>query len=566
LSEGTAAPVFVLGLDGATRDLLGPLLEAGRLPNLKRLAAEGAAGPLLSTVPPTSPVAWSTFVTGKNPGKHGIYDFLEFSHQPLGGRVNSSRHVNGDTIWEIATRAGRRTAVAGVALTYPPRPHAGLQIGDFLSPPGVRDLSSDPALLEELERELGPYPPWCTASYHRGNEMEVLGRLRAFLDYHLSAIRFLLERSPWDLFCYNLIGVDRIHHELWHVFDESHPFRKGRQLAEEREALIDFFSAVDGAVGDLRRRLPSGGTLLVMSDHGNGAVTHYLNLNLWLLREGYIVLRPGARVRLKRWLFERGKNPAWAYRRLARLGFADLVQGRLQGGQLGWLDKLTDRLFLSRRDIDWPRTRAYAQGNYGQIFLNLRGRQPQGRVAPGEEAETLTGELRAKLLALVSPETGERLVSEVLLPREVYQGPLSGLAPDLRVTLRDPRHHTVGLFDFTSHKLLMRAFSMSGDHRPEGVLFAGGGPILAGSTPRAASLADLAPTILHLMGIPIPSDMDGRVLEEILSPAARRPPVYAQCAAAEPENGAAQAAVAGEPVSEAEEAQVRRRLKDLGYL
>ncbi len=561
--------VFVLGLDGAPETVLGPLLEAGEMPHLAALGAGGARGALLSTTPPTSPVAWATFVTGKNPGRHGVYDFLEFSHRPLGGRVNSSRTVSGETIWEIATRAGLRSVTAGVALTWPPRPAAGLQLGDFLSPAGARDLASDPDLLREMEAALGPYEPWCTAAYHRRNEAEVLRRLRAFLDYHLAAVLYLLDRVEWDLFTYNLMAVDRLLHELWHVWDPGHPFRKGRDLREEREGFVDFFRAIDRAIGEVRRRLPADAALLVLSDHGNGPVTQYLNLNVWLLREGYIALRPGALVALKRWLFERGKTPAWGYRRLARMGFADLVVSRLRGGQLGRLDRLVEALFLSRRDIDWKRTRAYAQGNYGQVFLNLRGRQPDGPVEPGEEAEALLEEVSGKLLALRGEKSGEPLVRAARRPDELYRGPWTSLAPDLVVEMRDPRHHTLGLFDFTSHRLVQRAFSMSGDHVPEGVLFAAGPAIGPGATPRGAHLADMAPTILHLLGIPVPQDMDGRVLEEVLAPGWNRAPIHERAftsiAGADPPRATRREPPAS-PLSEEEEAEVRRRLQDLGYL
>jgi len=560
--------VFILGLDGATAGVLDPLMAEGKMPNLKALCTAGVRGSLLSTVPPTSPVAWSTFVTGKNPGKHGVYDFLEFAHNPLGGRVNSSRSIQGETIWEIATRAGKRVVVGGVPLTYPPRRDAGLLFGDFLTPPGVSDLCSDPLLLAELERSLGAYEPLCTAAYHRGNELEVLGRLRAFLDYHLAAIRFLIDRREWDLFCYNLMAVDRLHHELWHVFDESHPFRKGRDLREARAGLEAFFRAIDTAIGELRHRIGKDAAFFILSDHGNGSLTHYLNLNLWLLDEGYIRLRRGPGPLLKSWLFRRGKNPAWAYRRLARLGFADLVVGRLRGGQLGKLDRLADFLFLSRRDIDWSRTRAYAQGNYGQIFLNIAGRQPNGIVAPGADAEALASELTRKLFELRSPETGEALIGAAQRGKDIYHGPQSALAPDLRVELRDPRHHTIGLFDFSTHAVLSRAFSMSGDHRPEGVLYAAGKSILAGSTPRNARLCDIAPTILHFLGLPIPADMDGRLLAEVLDPAYHGEPVVARSA----NEGDGTGAAGGPPrsltpgMTAEEEAAVRQRLESLGYL
>ena len=305
--------------------------------------------------------------------------------------------------------------------------------------------------------------------------------------------------------------------------------------------------------------------MIVLSDHGNGAITGYLNLNVWLLQEGYIALRPGVRTAIRRWLFKRGKTPSWGYRRLARMGFADLAVGRLRGGQLGWVDSLVETIFLSRRDIDWSRTRAYAQGNYGQINLNLKGREPRGVVEGGAEARALEEEIRGKLLALRLGGIADPVVGAVRRADEVYHGPLRPNAPDLLVEMRDPHHHTIGLFDFTSHKLFMKAFSMSGDHRNEGVLFAAGPAVRRSSAPRAASIQDMAPTILRLLGLPVPADMDGRVIEEILEEAAGAPaacamPVETGAPAPPPQPSESSA------YSPQEEAEVLQRLEDLGYL
>src|SRR5215212_8320842 len=154
--------VMVLGWDGATWDVLEPVVQEGWLPNLSRLRGQGAWGRLRSVFPPLSPVAWTGVMTGKNSGKHGIFEFLEYEHNPLGGRVNSSRAIKAELVWEIAGRHGKTTVAGGVPMSYPPRRAPGFYLGDFLSPADAPDFASDPGLFAELEQEVGTYRPWST--------------------------------------------------------------------------------------------------------------------------------------------------------------------------------------------------------------------------------------------------------------------------------------------------------------------------------------------------------------------------------------------------------------------
>ncbi len=233
--------------------------------------------------------------------------------------------------------------------------------------------------------------------------------------------------------------------------------------------------------------------------------------------------------------------------------------GRFRGKQTGWLERLAESAFLSRRHIDWSRTKAYAQGNFGQIFLNLKGRQPQGCVAP-EDARALLDDLKAGLLAIPHPETGEPLVERVYERDELYHGPHAHLAPDLTVVLGDWRYRTIGLHDFTTNRLISPAFGPTGDHRMEGVLIASGPAFRAGASPEGANLLDIAPTVLHLLGVPVPDDMDGRVLTEILDPALA-PAVASATPAAAADGPAVPVAY-----TEEEDAAIQQRLADLGYL
>ena len=557
--------VFVLGLDGATWDILEPLAHAGDLPNLQRLRAQGASGTLDSVFPPLSPVAWTGVMTGKNSGKHGVFEFLEYSHDPLKGRVNSSRAIQSELVWEIVGRHGKATVAGGVPMSYPHRKAPGFFLGDFLSPAGAPDFASDPAIFKELEEALGtPYRPWSTAVHDGGNENGALTALTDFLDHHLKAVRFLMKRCEWDLFMFDLMATDRIQHELWHAWDSSHRAAKGRDLSAVRDGFVAFWKRLDRGIGEIEAALPADTTLLLMSDHGFGPIEWYVNFNVWLLEQGFLGLQDSLYVKQKRWFWERGATPEWFYGVMGKLGLAKNRVDRFRGKQITWVDRLADSAFLSRKHIDWSKTKAYAQGNFGQIFINQKGRQPQGCVPP-EDVRPMLDDLKARLREIPHPETGAPLVEHVYERDELYSGPHAHLAPDLTVVLGDWNYRTIGLYDFTTNKMISPAFGPTGDHRAEGVLIASGPAIREGAKPSGATLLDIAPTVLHLLGVPVPGDMDGRVLEEILDPSVA--PTGANENEADhdsspPDEGDA----VGVAYSEEEDAAIQQRLADLGYL
>jgi predicted AlkP superfamily phosphohydrolase/phosphomutase len=551
--------VFVLGIDGATWDILGPLVAEGYLPNLDRISRHGAMGALHSVFPPLSPVAWTGVMTGKNSGKHGVFEFLDFGHDPRQGRVNSSRSIRSELLWEIAARHGKRTVAGAIPMSYPPRPINGFFLGDFLSPAGASDFTSDPTLFDELEKHLGePYHPWNTSVHDGGRETAALDELTAFLDQHLRTVRFLMDRCEWDLFLFDLMATDRLQHELWHVWDTSHRVAKGResQLQALRPRFIEFWKRLDDGIGEIEAALPPDTTLIMMSDHGFGPIEWYVNFNVWLLEHNFISLQNSFYVRQKAWFYRRGVTPQWLYGIMAKLGLASHRVKRFQGEQTGGLSAIADAMFLSRRHIDWSRTKAYSQGNFGQINLNVRGRQPQGCVAP-EDVRPLLDELKARLLEIPHPGSGEPLVERVLERDEVYHGPMTENAPDLTVVLRDWRYRTIGLFDFTTNQVIGPAFGPTGDHRMEGIFIASGSGARPGASPSHATLLDISPTVLALLGVPIPDDLDGRVLDEVLDPSLVPATTVATALAASSSESL---------YSVSDEAAIQKRLADLGYL
>jgi predicted AlkP superfamily phosphohydrolase/phosphomutase len=533
-------------------------MAEGRLPVLQSLMQKGVSGTLNSVFPPLSPVAWTTVMTGKNPGKHGVFEFVEHGHNPLAGRINTSRSIKSELVWETAGRFGKRTVAGAVPMSYPPRPAPGFYIGDFLSPANAKDFSSDPAAFDEMKKALGgTYRAWATVTHDGGHEADALADLTGFLKEHLAAVEYMVTHHDWDLFMYDLMATDRIQHELWHAWDPAHDKAHGRDLEKIRQGFVEFWETLDAGVGLILEKLGPDTNVILMSDHGFGPIEWYVNFNVWLLDEGLIQLQDSLYVKQKHWFYRRGVTPEWIYKIMTRLGLADQRVSRFQGGQDNFWDRLAQSAFLSARHIDWSKTVAYAQGNFGQIFLNIKGRQPNGCVDPAD-APALIEKIKERLMLLKHPETGEPLVEKVYGREDLYNGPLIEMGPDLTVVLKDWNYRTIGLHEFTTHKTISPAFGPTGDHRLEGMIVGVGPAFEVGASPDGACLLDIAPTILHLLGVPVPDDMDGRVLTELLKPELRNSMQLQESVSSE--------SIDTGPLNADEEALIQQRLADLGYL
>jgi len=550
---------LVIALDGATFDLIGPWLDDGSMPNLAGLRREGVSGPLRSIVPPVTAPAWCSFMTGKNPGKHGVFEFLmrapgSFEEVP----VTSRRRV-GRTLWEIVGAAGREVLVVGVPVTYPPKPVNGNLIADFLTPMGERRYTFPESLLEEVEAATGPYQLYHVEVYRHGRGGVVLDELDRVLEANRKANRWLLENKPWDFAMLHVWGTDRFGHELWHVLDRSHPMHDPAEAAILRDRCLAYWRRVDAVVGewiDAAR----GAATVVLSDHGFGPIHRFLVFNVWLLREGWLRLKPNAVSFVKRSLFELGLSPATGYRIAMKVGLARL---RLAAG-VGTRSRLIRRLnrvFLSLSDVDWSRTRVYSKGNYGQLFLNLKGREPHGIVEPAEAPDVIE-ELIAALRSLEDPATGKPLIGEIWKREELYSGPYVERAPDVTFLPADMRNKALGTLDFTSHRFVEEVYGNSGDHRLDGILFLKGEGIKEGATLVGANLIDVAPTLLHWLGEGVPRDFDGQVLTGALTEAelAARPVRIVDAPAPERDDSG-EAGLTSDEMRE-----IRERLKRIGYL
>ncbi len=550
--------LFVIGLDGASFNVLDPLIAKGYLPNLAKLIAGGARANLETTFPPITAVAWSSFMTGKNPGKHGIFEFVmrqQKSNRQLA--VNATLR-QGRAIWDILSDAGNRVIVHNFPCTYPPHSVNGLMIADFMTPRGRRDFAYPSTLLEELEAKFGHYRLHLSQTYANGNVEGVLNELNDELEYKAKVTEYLMTEYPWDAFFQYFWGTDRIQHELWHVFDDEHPRHNKQEASKYREQVYKYFQRVDEIVGRLIELAGSGVMVWVASDHGFGPAHKYCSFNNWLLQEGFLQLKKDGVTRLKKLMFSAGITPENAFKMVKKLPLGKLRPARGVGNTAG-ASKALSTFFLSFNDVDWTTTQAFSKGNYGQIYVNLKGREQNGSVEESDY-DKVCETLVARLKAMKDAQTGEPWVGRIHRREEIYSGARVKDAPDISFLPQDMRYLPLGSADFTSNKFMVEAFGISGCHRMEGVMIASGEAIKRGFDAVQTSIYDVTPTILYLSGYDVPEDMDGQVLSQIISE---------DFLQANPVRFAKQDQVgdSGEvEFSEEENADVIERLKSLGYM
>ncbi len=532
------------------------------MPRLSAFISEGVRGLLETTIPPITPTAWVSWMTGKNPGKHGIFEFLlrrkdsgELPDMPV-----SSRARDGLPFWDILGRMGRQAIVTNMPCTYPPMMANGLMVSDFLTPRGRQDFTYPESLLKEIESRFGPYQLYITEVYTPGNVDKILNQLFEELEYKTKVNRYLMNEYGWDVFATHYWGTDRFQHELWHLLDETHPFFNRKEHLAHIGRIHEYWHAVDTTLGEMFDEAGEDATIYMGSDHGFGPIKKFLCFNVWLINEGLLVLKRDAMTRMKRVLFRLGLTPDLAYRSAMKLGLAHL---RLSVGvtNRSSLMKLANMLMLSLEDVDWSRTTAFSKGNYGQIFINLRGREKHGIVEPGAEYDRTLESIIGKLGALSDPETGQALIGPIWRREDLYTGPHSDESPDIQFLPADMSNKPLGTLDLTSNKFITQVYGNSGDHRMHGIMLGRGPELRRGATVEGARIIDYAPTILHSFGVEVPSDMDGRVLEEIFTEEYMRAnPVRISDAVAEVEAEKAGA------MTDEESEEIRERLRGWGYL
>lgn len=472
--------VVVVGIDAASPKLLNWMFEQGLLPHLHEIRRRGTSGTLLSTRHPITPAAWTSIITGLGPGMHGLFDFRRRVCGGFDVKVLKGKDRDGETIWHLLSEAGHSVGVWNVPMTFPPERVRGFWVSGMDTPDQKQGFTYPSSLASWLDRRTGGY--LVDVGQEASTEEEYAEEILHLQRVHRRSFESLLLRYQPDACLGVFTATDRIQHAFWKYVDPAQEAYHSPRASVFRDGVRRCYEDIDDFLGFLLEEYvdKQGTVLMVVSDHGFGPLYKDVYLNQWLADQGYLKLR--------------GQGGTW------------------EGVSL------FDR-------IDWEQTTAYSFGYFGSLYLNLQGREPLGVVRPGREQQQVLTRLKKDLEQLQLPEGDGPLVDGLYELRELYSGPYVELGPDLLVVMQNYAFMTRDTFDVPRGVLFSEpmayqhaAVQHSGNHRMEGIIFMVGEGIAEGQHLQNASVLDIAPTVLHLMGHPIPSYMEGRVLTEALEP------------------------------------------------
>jgi predicted AlkP superfamily phosphohydrolase/phosphomutase len=555
-------------------------LREGYLPNLATIATSGAVGQLQSTIPPNSAPAWTSFMTGMNPGKHGVYGFTRIEPEKgYTSKVNSGGARRARSIWQILTERGQRSVLVNVPMTYPPEPVNGFVVTGIDTPGLESEFTFPPQLRHEILSLIPDYTldvrSWgVTAVGER--RAQILDDILHMVDSRRQLALHLMTKQPWDLFNIVFTATDRAQHFFWRFLDPAHPLFDAAEAPLYHDAILRVYRQVDQALGEILSYCGEETTIIAMSDHGFGPQHKLFRINQWLRQHGFLALTyahaNSLRRRLSSAVQKRSYRTMDALQRLVRTKLSDGTKDQLKRLFPRLREQVASQILFS--GVDWSATRAYHTAEIpGSIRINLKGRETNGVVDPGGEYDAVCEEIRSALESLVDPVTGQHIVERVFRRDELYWGPYLDMAPDLILHLADyaytidwtiPVLGNHGCGELPVVDALTGRYAVNcGSHRPTGILMLRGPDIHSGVDLGSNRIYDVAPTILYLLGQPVPNDMDGRILTQAITPErlARQP-----LERSKGEPASARGMASEDAYSEADSKAVSERLRSLGYL
>jgi predicted AlkP superfamily phosphohydrolase/phosphomutase len=454
--------LVIIGLDCAEPSLV---FDRWRndLPNLARLMSQGSYGLLESCIPAITVPAWSCMMSGRDPGELGIYGFhnrVDRTYQHMAVANGSAVHF--PRLWDILSEADWKVGVVGVPGTYPPYPVNGALISCFLTPSTSVNFTYPAELRTQIKEWVGHYL-LDVPNFRSQNKERILRDIYTMCQQRFSVASHILGQDAPDMLMLVEMGVDRIHHALWKYMDASHPLHIPH--ASLSEAIHNYYCYVDKRIGELLQQCGDETAVLVVSDHGARPLMGGVCINEWLQSEGYL---------------------------------------RLQAQP----DKPTT---LEQAAVDWKLTKAWSAGGYyGRIFLNVRGREPEGIIAP-EDYERERQSLAEQLRAMIGPD-GKPLGNRVFTPQQLYRK-VRGVAPDLIVYFGDLAWRAIGKVGGGE------LYTLENDTGPDDANHAQYGMFIFydpshpehGQKIAGAQIYDILPSLLARYAIQAPASLRGQV-------------------------------------------------------
>jgi len=468
--------ILILGLDCAAPELLFGFED---LPNVRRLMDVGAYGRLESIVPPITVPAWMCLATSQDPGSLGVYGFrnrLDHSYSGMG--ITSSRSITTPAIWDQLAREGKRSIIVGVPPGYPPRKINGISVGCFLTPDTDKDSFTHPPELSQEIRQLVGHYPVDVQGFRTNDKARLRDEIFAMSRTQFQVVRHLLTTKEWDYFHFVDIGLDRVHHGFWKYHDPAHVLHEPD--SPFRDTVHDYYRHIDQEIGRVLELVGDDTIVLVVSDHGAQRLDGGFCVNEWLVREGLLVLK-------------------------------------------SYPNEVTP---FSKLEVDWEETKVWSEGGYyARVFLNVKGREPQGAIEPADY-EQVRDEIKARFETTVDRE-GKPLGTLVFKPEDIYHN-VRNVAPDLIVHFGGLYWRSIGGVGYPAVHILENDTGPDDcNHAQFGsfILAASNCPLHGEVT--GAHLLDIAPTLLELVGYEIPPAMQGHSLVEGKSPTPSGGPDFA---------------------------------------
>jgi predicted AlkP superfamily phosphohydrolase/phosphomutase len=502
-------PTILIGLDGATFTVLDSLVTEGHMPSLKRFMEEGVRAELLSTGHPLTPPAWTTVMTGMSPGNHGIFDFIwaEERKENVYFTLNNFRDIQAETVWSMVSRQGGRVTSLNFPFMSPPPRIEGAVVPGLVSWKHLRRNIHPRELYGKLSSLPGFSPSevaWDFEREKRATKTIPEGEYEDWVRFHVRRegqwfriFHHLQSESPADLAAVLLDGTDKLQHVCWRQLDPGIA-RESEFDERVRSLCLSFFRQLDDFIGEVLRVSPDS-RIFFASDHGFGPTESVFRVNRWLAERGYLSWKPTEHLDEK----EREK-----------------------------VDKLINGHFVH---LDWEKTTAYAPSSATNGIHIRVARRPGETGIPPEQYQSFRDRLVDELLALRDPTDGTAIVTAVLKREEAFPGRHNQRCPDLTLVLHD--------YGFVStlnqDPVIFRRPEVAGTHRPQGIFLARGPGIEKGERLPPQSILDVAPTILYSLGLAIPNDFEGSVIEAAFEPShlrtnavrsgepTRRPQTYA---------------------------------------
>ncbi len=462
--------VVIIGLDGATWDLLEPWMEAGDLPNLKAFRDGAVCGEMNSVIPYLSPPAWTSAVTGVNPGRHGIYDF----QRRLPGQrsiVNeTSKSRRSPAVWNLLRGSGKKVALVNIPMTHPPDQVDGVMVAGF---PHLQSTGyAWPPELEARLSEMGYILDELQMRIPEGEEQRVLDEHILVRDRRWEATRQIYQEDEYDLFWVVFTGTDRIQHMFWKFDDPESPLYDPGAAARFGGTIRRFWIEQDRIMGEFFEMIHPDSWVLILSDHGFGPIRREFRLANWL-----------------------------------------------HSDDAGFTRREVQEIFVLH------------EADASQIHIREPGRDPGGSMSP-TEVKALAGKLANDLRRVVDPGTGRRILQAAYERDEIYVGPYAEKSPNVTLLMNDDHFAVWGDPDAGGSEGEVfgdLSRSLSGWHRMEGVfMLRGPATSTTGRLEKAFNLMDITPTILYLLGQTLPEDFDGKIMDDAIDPEfiRRRPAQY----------------------------------------